>query len=57
MLGPKSMRGEYHVIRRRPRAVFGAISLLWHVLWTRRRPGLAAALLCIKQVGVDDAGA
>ena len=48
LLGPKSMRGEYHVLKGRPRAFWGVISLLGHCFWTRWRPEKAAAILCVK---------
>jgi len=48
MLGPKSLRGEFHNLKGRPKPFWGAVSLLGHLLWTRWIPGGAAAILCVK---------
>ena len=48
MLGPKSLRGEYHVLRRRPKIFWGMFSIFAHFLWTRSRPAKSAAILCLK---------
>jgi SAM-dependent methyltransferase len=48
MLGPKSLRGEYHVLRRRPKIFWGLVCILAHFIWTRWRPAGAAAILCVK---------
>ncbi len=48
MLGPKAMRGEQHVLKKRPKLFWGALSLLCHALWTRWSPSHAAAILCVK---------
>ncbi len=50
MLGHRSLRGEEHRHRIRPKALSGFLSLLTHAVWTRRHPESAAALLCIKDV-------
>jgi SAM-dependent methyltransferase len=50
LLGPKKLRGEYHVIKGRPRVFWGAISLFGHFLWTRNYPEKAAAILCVKEL-------
>jgi hypothetical protein len=50
-LGPKSLRGEYHRIIRRPRWFWLLISLFAHQFVTRVRPEKSAALLCVKSVG------
>ena len=50
LLGPKALRGEYQVIKRRPVFFWGAVSLGGHFLWTRRRPEKAAAILCVKNL-------
>ena len=47
-LGPKSLRGELHSLKGRPKMFWGIISLLGHFLWTRRTPEKAAAILCVK---------
>ena len=48
LLGPKGLRGEYHALKRRPTAVWGMVSLLCQMIWTRSHPDNAAAILCIK---------
>jgi hypothetical protein len=48
LLGPKSLRGDHHVLKRRPKIFWGVISLLGHWFWTRRHPDKAAAILCVK---------
>jgi hypothetical protein len=50
LLGPKKLRGEYHVLKRRPAVLWGFISLLLHFAWTRNRPESAAAIMCVKTV-------
>jgi hypothetical protein len=49
-LGPKSLRGQRHVLKRRPALFWGMVSLAGHFLWTRRHTANAAALLCYKTV-------
>jgi hypothetical protein len=49
MLGPQALRGEYHVIKPRPRPLWAAVSLLCQLLWCRWRPDSAAAILCVKR--------
>ena len=48
LLGPKSLRGEQHILKGRPKIFWGIISLLCHFFWTRNRPVKAAAMLCVK---------
>lgn len=48
LLGPKSLRGEMHVLKGKPRFFWAVISLLGHFLWTRWVPAKAAAILCVK---------
>lgn len=48
LLGPKSLRGEMHVLKYRPRIFWGMVSLVGHYLWTRWCPSKAAAILCVK---------
>jgi hypothetical protein len=48
MLGPKCLRGEYHMLKWRPRIFWGLVSLLGHLLWTRWHPSQAASMLCVK---------
>jgi hypothetical protein len=49
LLGPKSLRGEHHHLKYRPKVFWGLISLLGHLLWTRWNPARAASILCIKE--------
>ena len=49
-LGAKSLRGEYHVLRYRPKFFWGVVSILSHWLWAKRHPESAAAILCVKTV-------
>jgi predicted TPR repeat methyltransferase len=48
MLGPKSLRGEYHKLKRRPAIFWGLVSTMDQMLWVHRRPEKAAAILCVK---------
>ncbi len=48
LLGHKKLRGEYHVVRFRPKWVWSGVSLLTHFFWTRFQPTQAAAILCVK---------
>ena len=48
MLGPKSLRGEYHMIQRRPKIFWSLVSTLDQIFRIHRRPEKAAAILCIK---------
>lgn len=48
LLGPKSLRGEYHGLKRKPKFFWAFIALLCHLFWTRNHPEKAAAILCIK---------
>ena len=50
MLGPKNLRGEYHLLKNRPKFFWGMVSALGHVFQTRRHPEKAAAILCIKKI-------
>jgi hypothetical protein len=50
MLGPKSLRGEYHALKRRPKVFWGIVSTLDQIVRIHRRPEKAAAILCIKTV-------
>lgn len=51
MLGPKRLRGEYHILKHRPRAFWAVVSLMAHLAWTRQHPEHAAAILCVKRKG------
>jgi SAM-dependent methyltransferase len=58
MLGPKSLRGEYHLLKRRPKFFWGVVSALDQIIRVHRRPEKAAAILCLKTLskpGLDDA--
>ena len=48
MLGPKSLRGEYHALKKRPAVFWGMVSLLGHCFSTKYHPENAAAILCVK---------
>jgi len=50
MLGPKSLRGEFHVLKRQPRAFWALYSLFKQLTFTRRHPQSAAAILCYKDL-------
>jgi hypothetical protein len=52
MLGPKSLRGEYHLLTRRPKILWGMASILSQILWVQRHPEKAAAILCIKTLPI-----
>lgn len=52
LLGLKSLRGEYHRLKRKPRFFWAFIALLTHLLWTRNHPEKAAAILCVKEADV-----
>jgi SAM-dependent methyltransferase len=53
LLGPKTLRGEYHVLKGRPRVFWGMVSLFGHFAWTRNHPEKAAAILCVKNLASD----
>jgi len=48
--GHKSLRGEYHRLKGRPKIFWAVVSLLSQALITRRRPEKAAAIYCVKNV-------
>jgi SAM-dependent methyltransferase len=48
MLGPKSLRGEYHMLKHRPKVFWGMISTMDQIFRIHRRPEKAAAILCTK---------
>jgi 2-polyprenyl-3-methyl-5-hydroxy-6-metoxy-1,4-benzoquinol methylase len=50
MYGPKSLRGEHHEIRLRPKAFWLVMSFVGHYLSTRRHPESAAAIFCVKDM-------
>lgn len=50
MHGWKGFRGEKHQHRLKPAALSGVLSALSHIMYTRRHPALAAAIMCIKDV-------
>jgi SAM-dependent methyltransferase len=47
-LGPQTLRGEGHVLKKRPAVFWGIVSLLGQILWTNSRPEKAAAIFCVK---------
>lgn len=50
MFGPKSLRGEQHRLKYRPKWFWACVALVLHVLWTRHVPEHAAAMLCVKHL-------
>jgi hypothetical protein len=48
LLGPKFLRGEYHMLKWRPKFFWGLVSMVGHLLWTRWHPSQAASILCVK---------
>ncbi len=50
LLGPKKLRGEYHRLKHRPDIFWGMISFAGQVLWSKRHPKSAAAILCVKEI-------
>jgi len=50
-LGPKSLRGEYHVLKRRPAVFWGTVSLISQLAWIESHPAQAAAILSVKTHG------
>jgi len=48
--GYKSLRGETHNLRYKPKIFWGVVSLLSHYFYTRSHPEQAAAILCIKEI-------
>ena len=50
MAGPKPWRGEYHVIRYRPRVLWALLSLAVDCTYTRSHPEGAAAILAVKKL-------
>jgi ubiquinone/menaquinone biosynthesis C-methylase UbiE len=52
-LGPKKLRGEYHRLKYRPNVFSGMVSFAGQMLWSKRHPQSAAAILCVKKL---DAG-
>jgi hypothetical protein len=50
MHGPKSLRGEYHGLRHRPKVLWALVSWLGQNLYCRSRPETSAALLAWKDL-------
>jgi len=50
MLGPKNLRGEYHMLKRRPKFFWGMISILDQIFRIHGKPEKAAAIFCIKSL-------
>ena len=48
--GPKSLRGEYHLIKRRPRPFWSLVSFAAQHLYSRNHPETAAAIYCAKNL-------
>ncbi len=49
-LGPKVLRGEGHVLKRKPKAFWGIVSFLGQLISIPRHPEKAAAILCVKSL-------
>ena len=49
-LGPKSLRGECHVLTRRPAIFWGVVSFIGQLTWSRSHPDQAAAIVCCKDL-------
>ena len=50
LLGPKNLRGEGHVLKRKPASFWAMMSLIGQLAWTRCHPDSAAAILCVKHL-------
>ena len=50
LLGPKSLRGEFHRLKRSPRIFWVLVALVRHFTRTRSHPDEAAAILCYRDV-------
>lgn len=50
MCGPKSLRGEYHIIKYKPRPFWALVSLAADYSYSRRHPETAAAILAVKKL-------
>ncbi|MGD0253283.1 MAG: methyltransferase domain-containing protein [Verrucomicrobiota bacterium] len=50
LLGPKSLRGEGHGLKRRPVIFWAVVSILGQIFWTRYHPEKAAAIFCVRTV-------
>lgn len=48
-LGPKVLRGEGHVLKRRPAVFWGLVSFFGQLLQSQSNPDQAAAILCVKK--------
>ncbi len=48
VLGPKSLRGEYHNLKRSPEWLWGSVSLLGQICYANWAPSRAAAIICVK---------
>lgn len=50
LLGPKKWRGEYHMLKKKPAAFWGLMSLAAQCAWSKHHPEDAAAILCVKKL-------
>jgi SAM-dependent methyltransferase len=50
LLGPKKLRGEYHVLKKRPMAFWAVVSLIAQCFHSKSHPESAAAIMCIKDL-------
>lgn len=53
MYGLKSLRGEYHHIKRSPKAFWLMVAILSHYLYTHHRPEKSSAIFCVKELDKD----
>ena len=51
MLGPKTLRGEYHALKKKPAVFWGIVSVLGQIFSSKNHPEKAAAILCVKTLG------
>jgi len=51
LLGPKRLRGEYHMLKNRPLPFWALVSFASQLLWSKSHPEQAAAILCVKDLG------
>jgi hypothetical protein len=50
MYGLKSLRGEYHHIKYKPKSFWLMVAILSHYFYTHRRPEQSSAIFCVKEL-------
>jgi len=50
MHGPRSLRGEKAVLKYRPQAIWGGVSVFCHYAYTRQYPQSAFSIFCLKKM-------